>query len=200
MKSEKDREYCKTSKPNFNLADLKKNKYGEDVIEIRANGKRFRSKHVVRENGDTRFANEFGPGVEYDVPTDGLFQVKFSDGKLRYEWYYKDGKQDGISKGWWSNGNLKQTMFRKDGKMDGKWIYWYENGQKRIEENYKDGGKTGLVTIWFENGQKREEGYLKNGIKDGLYTEWYENGQKKNETNYKDGKVISEKRWDEDGM
>ncbi len=84
--------------------------------------------------------------------------------------------------------------------MDGKWIYWYENGQKRIEENYKDGGKTGLVTIWFENGQKREEGYLKNGIKDGLYTEWYENGQKKNETNYKDGKVISEKRWDEDGM
>ena len=35
--------------------------------------------------------------------------------------------------------------------------------------------------------------------RDGLYTNWYENGQKKDELTYKDGKLISEKYWNEDG-
>ena len=36
-------------------------------------------------------------------------------------------------------------------------------------------------------------------MEDGLQTQWYENGQKKAEINYKDGKGISSKCWDEDG-
>ena len=35
--------------------------------------------------------------------------------------------------------------------------------------------------------------------RDGLYTHWYENGQKSFEGTYEDGKLISEKYWNEDG-
>ena len=35
--------------------------------------------------------------------------------------------------------------------------------------------------------------------RDGLYTEWYENGQKKWEMTFKDGEMISGKKWNKDG-
>ena len=44
-----------------------------------------------------------------------------------------------------------------------------------------------------------EEGTFKDGKLHGLFTRWYENGQKEGELTVKDGAVISEKRWDEDG-
>ena len=50
----------------------------------------------------TRFANESDPekGMTYDIPTDGLFQAHWSNGNIRYEWYYKNGQRaDGEAKG-----------------------------------------------------------------------------------------------------
>ena len=35
--------------------------------------------------------------------------------------------------------------------------------------------------------------------RDGLYTNWYDNGQKRDELTYKDGEMISGKKWNEDG-
>ncbi len=76
----------------------------------------------------------------------------------------------------------------------------YENGQKRGERTYKDGKVHGLYTFWYENGQKKEREYtLRFGKLHGLYTRWYRNGQKNWERTHKDGELISEKEWDEDG-
>ena len=47
--------------------------------------------------------------------------------------------------------------------------------------------------------KKVEEGTYKDGKLDGLYTSWYENGQKQIEVTFKDGELISEQCWDEDG-
>ena len=63
----------------------------------------------------------------------------------------------------------------RNGKMNGEWTDWYESGEKSGEKTYKDGEF------------------------DGLWTEWHENGQKRYEQTYKNGKVISSKRWNEDG-
>ena len=93
---------------------------------------------------------------------------------LRYEWYYRDGKQDGESKGWYPNQfQLKSIKNWKNGIQDGLQTEWYKNGQKDFEENYKD------------------------GIFDGLFIEWYENGQKKRERTYKGGVLINEIRQGE---
>ncbi len=92
-----------------------------------------------------RFANDdpFEVGIKYDIPTDGLFQVHWPSGQLRYEWYYKDGKRaDGVvSKAWWPNGNLKSEENYKNDKKDGLSTSWYDNGMQSYEGTFKDGEK-----------------------------------------------------------
>ena len=64
----------------------------------------------------------------------------------------------------------------RNGKKEGKWVFYYHGtGKKYHEQNFKDGKKDGLETWWYENGQKEYEGI------------------------FKDGKLISSKRWNEDG-
>jgi antitoxin component YwqK of YwqJK toxin-antitoxin module len=74
---------------------------------------------------------------------------------LRYEWYYKDGKQHGESKGWFPNGQLKQVRHFRNGKIDGLWTFWYKNGQKESEGYFRNGLKDGTWTYWFANGKKK---------------------------------------------
>jgi len=44
-----------------------------------------------------------------------------------------------------------------------------------------------------------EEGTYKDGEEDGLWTKWYKKGQMEREETYKDGNIVSYKRWNEDG-
>jgi NDP-sugar pyrophosphorylase family protein len=66
-----------------------------------------------------RFANEndFDRGIFYETPENGLFEVKWPKGNLRYQWEYKDGiRADGISKSWRSDGSLKYKTYWRDGR------------------------------------------------------------------------------------
>jgi len=79
------------------------------------------------------------------------------------------------------------------------------NGQEWFEATFKDGKQHGPVTGWYgwyKNGQKEYEYEFtfKVGKLHGRYTEWYENGQKREETTRKAGKILSRKKWDEDGI
>ena len=132
----------------------------------------------MNEELKTRFGNEAEPekGIQYTIPTDGVFQVHWPNGQLRYEWEYKDGKRsDGVSKGWHDNGKLKSIRTYKNGKLNGEWNEWYESGKRETEQIYKDDAL------------------------DVLQTNWFPSGQKKLERTFKDGKRISSKRWNEDG-
>ena len=50
-----------------------------------------------------------------------------------------------------------------------------------------------------ENGNKQLETNNKDGELDGVSTLWFDNGQKKVEVIFKKGKILSEKKWNEDG-
>ncbi len=63
-----------------------------------------------------------------------------------------------------------------------KSISLYENGQKSSERTYK--------------GVDSSYGYP---INHGKWTYWHSNGQKSREQTFKDGKLIKEAHWDEDG-
>jgi antitoxin component YwqK of YwqJK toxin-antitoxin module len=63
-----------------------------------------------------------------------------------------------------------------------------------IHEN-ESGGRT----YWHENGNKSSEDIRNSDGKQILYTEWYPNGQKRYEGTWKDGELISEKSFNEDG-
>ena len=109
--------------------------------------------------------------------------------------------KDGLYTEWYENGNKKLEYTYNDGKMDGLRTFWYEDGQKRWLSSYKDGERDGLWTEWYQNGKKRCVGSYKDGERDGLWTWWWEwtGDEKKFEKTYKDGKLISEKEWNEDG-
>ena len=78
----------------------------------------------------------------------------------------------------------EETLIEKGGLL-------YEvNGQKPY---------TGDVFELYKDGSRKSIGTLKGGRVNGLWTIWYENGQKKGEGTFKDGKLISEKEWNEDG-
>ena len=125
-------------------------------------------------------------------PDNGGASFKDEGEGLRYEWYYKDGKQDGVSKGWFPNGQIKNIRTFKDGDLNGLYTIWYENGngQKRYEGTFKDGKEDGLYTNWYDNGQKKREATYKDGKENGKWIYWYKNGQKKYETTYKNGNLI----------
>lgn len=93
-------------------------------------------------------------GIEYDTPTNGLFQVKWPNGNLRYKWYYKDGKRaDGKSYGWNEDGSPKQIKTWKNNIVNK--LTWYHSGtkQKWYEETYNENGELISKKEWDDNGK-----------------------------------------------
>ena len=60
-------------------------------------------------------------------------------------------------------------------------------------------GITDIAMIIGGVGSNKVQEYYKDGKKDGLWKKWHKNGQLQYEKNYKDGEIIFEKCWDEDG-
>ena len=103
------------------------------------------------------------------------FEESEGDG-LRYEWYYRDGKQDGVTKGWYPNGQIKTMKKFDNGNRIGEWSAWFIGGNIKLKENYKDDKRHGIRTKWGNNGKKRWEMFYINGLKDGTWTFWDKNG------------------------
>tara|TARA_B100001250_G_scaffold387215_1_gene384393 strand:- start:3106 stop:3609 length:504 start_codon:yes stop_codon:yes gene_type:complete len=133
-------------------------------------------------------------------PFTGLvFDIDKTTGKKILNYKMVNGVKNGFYKEFYFDGSKKYEEIFKNGKRDGSSILWYRSGKKWLHSFYKDGKIDGLWTWWYENGLKKEEFIYKDGIKNGLYIKWYENGNKKQETTFIDDKLISEKKWNEDG-
>ena len=126
---------------------------------------------MIDNEGESRYAGWNRTGQSRNekddktvVDEDGLFRQYYSNGQLRYEWYFKlplDGtRADGISRGWWPNGQLKQIKTWKSGKKVGISIGWHNDGERWYEQTYVDDKKNGLY-IEYSNGQKLWEGIWK---------------------------------------
>jgi len=74
--------------------------------------------------------------------------------ELMYEW---EGLFNGVGYDVFSNGQLRKERNYKEGKRDGLSKWWYENGQLRFEGNYKNGQSDGIRKDWYENGQLKYE-------------------------------------------
>ncbi len=73
------------------------------------------------------------------------------------------------------------------------------NGQLIEESHWKNGTLNGVKKTWYENGQIEYEETYQHGAINGLGRHWYENGQLRAKGNFKDGMLISQTCWDEDG-
>ena len=114
-----------------------------------------------------------GEGIEKeDGNRDGLWKDYYTDGKIKAEGNYTNGKQTGEWKFYHPNGQLEQAgKYNKQGRPDGLWKWYYESGQLLREENFRAGLKDGLSLEYDENGNIIQEGEFINGNEDGPWTE-----------------------------
>jgi antitoxin component YwqK of YwqJK toxin-antitoxin module len=171
--------------------------YNEDGEKIRA---------VHYNIANDGFHEEPEPEELHDESTsemieDGVFRKYWTNGNIRYEWGYKNGKRvDVKSRGWYENGQLKQVTNWKNEKQNGLHTQYYKNGNKAKEFTYKDGGVTGIKRNWYENGQIDDEMYITGSVPHEKATSWYNNSQKRSEGNYEFGKKVGNwTYWDKHG-
>tara|TARA_R100000008_G_scaffold73802_1_gene52351 strand:+ start:334 stop:891 length:558 start_codon:yes stop_codon:yes gene_type:complete len=153
---------------------------------------------------------------EYDNnPKDGLFRRYWSNGNLRYEWWYENGmRKDGVSTGWNEDGSLKQICNWKNGVKNGIQTHYHEtrqgvySGNKSYEFYMNNGKKDGVWTTWNWHGQMTARGHYKlcdviilqeddgkyintkESKRHGIWEYWDENGKLINQETYNEGNLI----------
>jgi antitoxin component YwqK of YwqJK toxin-antitoxin module len=142
----------------------------------------------------------------------------YSDGKVKIEASFKDGKAEGWRKEFDPNGKIKKAyIFHQnqkiaEGKLDtsgfktGYWKEYYLDGILKSEGSYIAGKKSGLWKYYHPNGQLEQTGsYNNRGKEDKQWTWYYPDGSLHREEYYfngvqdghsielfPDGKVITE--------
>ena len=148
--------------------------------EGKKNGKHFR----WWENGQLKEEALF-----FDGKVNGEFFEYFNNGNLRFTGMYVNKKPIGVQKAWWENGNIE---FER---------HFFEE----YNDLYKELDSTmsyvfhGLFKRWYENGKDKSEIHYIKGIKDGVSSYFYESGLLESKETYKNGVLISQQCWDEEG-
>ena len=139
------------------------------------------------------------------VKRDGKYFVKFSDeivyGKIFtkidsqkvFLGWIKKGLKDGKWTEWYNNGNKKLSLNYRNGLMNGQYTKWNENGNKLVEGNFVNGDGTNIL-------EKRKENDTPTNGRDGTWTDYTENGKIERISEWKDGLLLSEKSYREDGV
>ena len=117
--------------------------------------------------------------LESTVPVDdgvrnGIMNVFYENGTLKYEGLWRNNKQEGLFKMYSENGNLiRENIFK--------------NHKKISQKEY------------FEGGGLKSKGSYKNEIKHGEWTEYFENGKLSTKTEFESGNKINMQSWFENG-
>ena len=118
-------------------------------------------------------------------PADGEFKEKYSNGQLRIQGFYKNGKADSTWRFYFADGKLFKTGTYRDcfydlgyikilrqaidyewhekGIENGTWKIYYPNGVLRTQYKSVCGTKIGLVEIFNDKGRLENESFYSNG-------------------------------------
>ena len=158
-----------------------------------------------------------------------LDRVKYivSDTLRKWEIYYFDKENNDklwlrvqfyndsvIQVGYYTNGNIRNQFLYKPMSFEkeinsrffdenkirhGESVEYYENGQLFQKVTHIDGEQDGELLQYYENGQLKWKGMYKDDKQNGEFLNYYENGQLKYEGIVKEGKIVTEKNYDESG-
>lgn len=145
----------------------------------------------------------------------GLKRTFYTNGQIKTEENYNNGKKEGPYKTYYSNGQIEAEGTYKDNKPSGAFKRYYENGNTEVEGNLigidKDGNPqySGAVKSYFDDGKIQSEGnYNDKGKKDGVFKFYDLKGGIKSEESYKndvrngkfveyrDGAVVKEQTYE----
>jgi antitoxin component YwqK of YwqJK toxin-antitoxin module len=116
--------------------------------------------------------------LDQDSLRQGVWKEFWSNGDLKEEVIYKNGKKQGLEIMWFDNPDcVKQESYYKNGVLDGPSIYYSKKCKKDFFETYKKGIKEGLELSYYANGNVKAEGYYKKGNLDGYYRVYDKKGK-----------------------
>jgi len=88
---------------------------------------------------------------------DGKYIEYFSDGKIKTEKNFSNGKENGIIKIYYPNGILQSKAEYSNGGLNGAVLIYSQAGKLIFEQNYKDGILDGLIKEYGEDGSIKKQ-------------------------------------------
>ena len=124
-------------------------------------------------------------------PFSGFVFNTYSNGKLKSEKQFLEGRKNGYEKHWFSNDSISILRHFKNGVKIGTHQSWWNNRQLKFMYHFNDKGMyNGSVKEWYPNGQLAKDFNFKKGIEDGPQKLFKPNGAIK--ANYV---VVDEERY-----
>ena len=77
--------------------------------------------------------------IRLENTTEGFYKRSYTNGKVKYEVNYLDGKREGKWVRYYKSGKVYEEGNYKEGKLDGKWVYYDKKGNIIDEDIWKDG-------------------------------------------------------------
>jgi len=77
--------------------------------------------------------------IRLENATEGFYKRSYTNGKVKYEVTYVDGKREGKWVRYYKSGKVYEEGNYEDGKLDGKWVYYDKEGNIIDEDIWKDG-------------------------------------------------------------
>lgn len=123
------------------------------------------------------------------------------DGNVIVDAFYLNGFLHGIYTSYFSNNQIKELKNYEKGFLNGKRKYFWPNGMIKEENTYINGRMIHFSNFYFSNGIVRKSIYFdENGKRDGIWTEYHSNGNIKDCTIYKKGKLMSNIKYEKNGI
>jgi antitoxin component YwqK of YwqJK toxin-antitoxin module len=138
--------------------------------------------------------------VYIDGRESGMGRIYFKkSGKIYSESLYANGEKNGLVKKYWEGGKLKSEVNFVNDKENGLQKNYSDEGVISFEVFMNNNGKLDWKKIYYNSGKLYTEIPYAEGKENGIEKKYYESGKLMSETTYKDDKVITTKKYNEDG-
>jgi antitoxin component YwqK of YwqJK toxin-antitoxin module len=127
----------------------------------------------------------------------GWLTESYKGGGLRSRSFVSNGVLEGLSEGWHTNGVLQVSEQFVGGRSEGVVTKWDLDGRRSSEAITRAGLMEGRFQRWHTNGTLAEEMEMLHGQPHGMARSWYPSGSLKAEVQLEDGKVVSQRYWDD---
>lgn len=99
-----------------------------------------------------------------------------SNGNIKDEIPYVDGKIEGVRKKYYENGQLEKEIEYRGGIPNGKYKEYSREGGAVVKSILINGLQDGEVVTYYESGEVKSKYYMKNGLSHGDFYSYHING------------------------
>ena len=121
-----------------------------------------------------------------------------ANGRVSLDEQMLHGKREGVCVNYYFNGMMADSAFYHDNKPVGSRVYWHRNGYMS-DSVFHVNDSMDTQMSWGYNGSPSAAGYYKYGKQYGKWQYMHPNGKIAAYEVYKDGEIISQEYFNEDG-